>query len=72
MSEIALFSFGSILFILTTWATLAFGLRRMHELHVRDMADMDRYPVPNPDGLTEVYVTRDELEKRRDPVAEES
>ena len=57
MSEIAIFSFGSVLFIIVTWATFVFGLRRIHELQLDDMAEVGRYSVERADGLTEIYVT---------------
>lgn len=35
MGEIAIFSFGSVMFILTTWATFNFGLRQIRERYGR-------------------------------------
>lgn len=57
MSEIALFTVGCILFIATTWATFAFGLSRIHELALEDIAEGDRYPADRGSGLTDIYVT---------------
>ena len=64
MSEALIFSFGSILFIITTAATFSFGLRRMYEVQAEDMAESGRYRVTRPDGLTELHVADDEFEGR--------
>ncbi len=62
MSEVLIFGFGSILFIITTAATFSFGLRRFHDAQVEDLAQSGRYPVGRPDGLTELHVARQEPE----------
>ena len=59
MSEALIFSFGSILFIITTSATFSFGMKHFYEVQVDDMADAGRYPVTRPDGLTEIHVAAD-------------
>ncbi len=64
MSEALIFSFGSILFIITTAASFSFGLHRMYEVQADDMAEAGRYAVTRPDGLTELHVADDELEDR--------
>ena len=61
MSEIAIFSFGSVVFILTTWATFSFGLKRMGEVQARELQEANLKAVPSPSGLTEIHVSnRDE------------
>lgn len=55
MSEVAIFSFGSVMFIATAWATLAFGLRRISELQAADLRDAGRVPEARDDGLTEIH-----------------
>ena len=57
MTEVAVFSFGAVMFVLTTWATLAFGLRRIHELQLRDLEESDVITEIRDDGLTEIHVT---------------
>jgi len=59
MSEALIFSFGSILFIITTSATFSFGMKHFYEVQVDDMADAGRYAVTRPDGLTELHVEAD-------------
>lgn len=59
MSEALIFSFGSILFIITASATFSFGMKHFYEVQVDDMADAGRYPVTRPDGLTEIHVDAD-------------
>ena len=60
MSEIAIFAFGGVIFIVTTWATVAFGLRRIHELQRADLEDSPRIEaVVQETGFTEIYVTRE-------------
>lgn len=56
MTEALIFSFGSLLFIITTSATFSFGMRRFYEIQVEDMAESGRHPVSQPDGLTELHV----------------
>ena len=56
MSEGFIFGVGGVLFIGTTWATIAFFLSRINELHRRDILaspDVDRI---ESDTFTEVYV----------------
>ena len=58
MSEIFIFGVGAVLFVLTTGATMSFGLFRSHELQMLDMADSDRIREIEETGLTEVYRTQ--------------
>ena len=55
MSEVAIFSFGSVMFIATAWANLGFGLRRISELQSADMRDAVRVSEARDDGLTELH-----------------
>jgi hypothetical protein len=60
MTEIAIFGFGGVIFIITTWATVAFGLRRVHELQREDLEDSPRIEeVVEETNFTEIYVTRE-------------
>ena len=70
MSEVAIFSFGSVLFIMTTWATFSFGMRRIHELQMRDLADSSRISEVRAEGLTEVHVSTDVAGETRRPATE--
>ena len=63
MSEVLIFAFGSVLFVITSSATFAFALNRFREVHVEDMAKSGRYPVPRPDGLTELHVNPEDLQR---------
>lgn len=56
MTDVAIFSFGSVLFIATTWATVAFGVRRMHELQDEELERTGRTPQTGESGLTELHV----------------
>lgn len=56
MSEAALFAFGAVLFILTTWATLAFFLARFDEQYRKDLAQAPGIAgVREESQLTETY-----------------
>jgi hypothetical protein len=55
MSEALIFGIGSVLFIAITWAAVAFGVQRMHELEVADLKDSEQQAVPRDDGLTELH-----------------
>lgn len=57
MSEVAIFSFGSVMFIATAWATIAFGFRRISELQAADLRESGRVAELREDGLTELHVT---------------
>jgi hypothetical protein len=59
MSDIAIFGAGSIMFIATTWATIAFGVRRMHELQDEELERTGRTPLEGESGLTELHVDAD-------------
>lgn len=56
MSDIAIFGFGSVMFIATTWATIAFGVRRMHELQDEELESTGRSAQLEESGLTELHV----------------
>lgn len=56
MSDIAIFGAGSIMFIATTWATIAFGVRRMHDLQDDELKGTGRAPREEENGLTELHV----------------
>lgn len=56
MNDIAIFGIGSIMFIATTWSTIAFGVRRMHELQDEELERTGRAPQPEESGLTELHV----------------
>ena len=58
MSEIAVFLFGSVIFIVTAWATFAFGLSRMQEIRLDDLkGDSSRFEIIVEQGLTQRYVS---------------
>lgn len=37
MSDIAIFSFGAVMFAMTTWATLAFFMQRFQQINLNDL-----------------------------------
>lgn len=59
MSDAAIFSVGSLFFIATSWATISFGLSRVHELKVRDVEAAGSAVKTTGSGLTEVYESPD-------------
>jgi hypothetical protein len=64
MSEIAIFSFGSVVFMITTWATFSFGLRRMGEIQAKELEQSNLTAVPRESGLTEIHVDQKVARKR--------
>lgn len=58
MSDAAIFAFGSVVFVITTWATIVYGLATVHSLRVRDV---EQSPVVDEirteSAFTERYVT---------------
>lgn len=57
MSEVALFGIGSVLFMATTWATLAFGMQRIHQLQMNDLEASDGITEVRDEGLTQLHMT---------------
>lgn len=55
MSEIALFGVGSLLFIAVTWASVAFGVHRLHELQTEELERSEQTVIEQPGGFTEVH-----------------
>ena len=56
MTEFFIFGAGSIVFISVTWAAIAFGVQRMHELEVAELEQSDRTAVEQQSGLTELHL----------------
>jgi hypothetical protein len=56
MSEAAIFAFGSVLFVITTWATIAYGLASIHELRLKDLGTNPSIQVRPTGQFTEVHV----------------
>jgi hypothetical protein len=56
MSEGIIFGIGGVLFIGTTWATIAFFLSRLNELHRREILESPEVERIESDTFTEVYV----------------
>ena len=63
MSEVTLFGIGSIIFMVTTWATFSFGLRRMGQLQAQELERANRTAVAQPSGLTEIHVEKAPTDK---------
>ncbi|MDJ0664614.1 MAG: hypothetical protein QNJ75_08635 [Acidimicrobiia bacterium] len=64
MSEIAIFGFGAVIFMITTWATFSFGLRRMGEIQAKELERANLTAIPRKSGLTEIHVDRKVARKR--------
>ncbi len=56
MSEVAIFGIGSVMFTMTTWATLVFGMRRIHLVQMRDLESSGRIAQTQATGLTELHM----------------
>ena len=56
MSEGIIFGIGGVLFIGTTWATIAFFLSRINEMHRREILETPGVDRIESDTFTEVYV----------------
>lgn len=56
MTDLVIFSVGSVFFIATAWATIAFGLARFRELQEEDLAGSD-LQVRSEGKYTEVWMT---------------
>lgn len=57
MSEVAIFGIGAVVFSLTTWATLVFGMSRAHQLQMRDLGASDLITEVRSRQLTELHMT---------------
>lgn len=57
MSEALIFGIGSVLSIAVTWAAIAFGVQRMHDIEVADLRDSEQRVVSRDDGLTELHAS---------------
>ena len=57
MSDVAIFGVGSVMFTLTTWATIAFGMSRIHDVQLRDLESSNRIAEVRASGLTELHMT---------------
>lgn len=58
MSVVAIFIIGAILFFLTTWSSVAFGVSRMHELQSRDIESSDAMTIVEKTEFTELHVSQ--------------
>jgi hypothetical protein len=56
MSEGAIFAVGAVLFIATTWATIAFFLSKLNDVHRREMLASSEISGIESDTFTEVHV----------------
>lgn len=60
MSDVAIFAVGSVIFVITSWATIAYGLAAAHQLRLRDLEDSpDVTAVKAESQFTEIYVRDD-------------
>ena len=61
MTDVGIFVVGSVMFVITAWATVAFGLSRMRDLQARDMAAgaTPKTARPGP-WMTEVWASDEE------------
>ncbi len=56
MSEVALFAIGSVIFVITAWATIAYGLAFVHQLRMEDIETGDVH-LKRESQFTDVYVS---------------
>jgi hypothetical protein len=56
MSEAAIFAVGSVVFVITTWATIAYGLATIHELRLKDLGTDPSVEVRSSGQFTELHV----------------
>ena len=56
MSDGVIFGIGGVLFIATTWATIAFFLSKLNELHRREVLASPEVVGIKSDTFTEVHV----------------
>ncbi|MBT8207046.1 MAG: hypothetical protein HKN07_05735 [Acidimicrobiia bacterium] len=66
MSEIAIFSFGAVMFAMTTWATLAFFMQRFQQVHLTDLRSAG-VEIKDNSPYTELHVPRDSDHPAVDP-----
>lgn len=58
MNDLGLFIAGSVVFVLATWAVIAFGLARFQELYRIDLSNSEPVRKVIEDTYTEIYSTR--------------
>ena len=58
MSDLLVFGFGTVIFIVATWATLSFGLARVQELALKDVEESERFRGVKKGTYADVYVTQ--------------
>lgn len=59
MNDVAIFSFGAVMFAMTTWATLAFFMQRFQQLHLDDLRSAG-VEIKDHTPYTELHVPQDE------------
>ncbi|HSF87263.1 MAG TPA: hypothetical protein VLG28_16615 [Acidimicrobiia bacterium] len=57
MSDVAIFAVGSVVFVITSWATIAYGLAAVHQMRVRDVNESPTVGLRTATQFTDVYVT---------------
>ena len=67
MSEVVIFSVGSLFFVATSWATLSFGLTRIAELKRRELEDAGVKIEATESGYTEIYRMNDDYRSADSP-----
>jgi hypothetical protein len=56
MSDVAIFALGSVVFVITSWATLAYGLATVHQMKMQDLENSPAVSVKPQSQFTDVYV----------------
>ena len=68
MSDVAIFAAGSVIFVITAWATIAYGLAAAHQLRVRDLESSPSVAAIKPESqFTDIYVRTDEEDGEESP-----
>jgi hypothetical protein len=57
VSDVAIFAIGSVVFLVTSWATIAYGLAAVHQMRMRDVEDSPTVELRTETSFTDVYVT---------------
>lgn len=62
MSDVAIFAIGSVIFVITAWATIAYGLAAAHQLRVRDLEQSPEVTTIKAESqFTDLYVRSDNV-----------
>ena len=58
MNDVAIFSFGAVMFAMTTWATLAFFMQRFQQINLDDLRSAG-VEIKDNTPYTELHIPKD-------------